>query len=120
MNLNPNDPKPATSVALFEIFQLLSEKIDEKHKNTREAIDHAMERIETRMNIHDKDDRDVADRVLKIETRHTAEQAELGREKSRVYRETDARVAKVSLIVSAIVASLPWLFSSIAKLISDH
>lgn len=107
----------ATSGALFEIFQLLSDKIDEKHANTRDAINHAMERIEIRMDLHDREDRLVADRVLKIETVHTAEQAELSREKSRVYRETDARVARVALIVSSVVAATPWIVNLVIKLL---
>ena len=99
----PNDPTPATAGALFEVFQLLSDKIEEKHKNMRETVEDVLHRIEQRLDAHDKEDRETQNRVLTMETERKAERSELGREKTRMIRDTDIRVMWISLLVSGLV-----------------
>lgn len=108
MTTLPNDPTPATSGALFEVFQMLSDKIEEKHKNMRDTVEDVLHRIEARLDAHDRDDREVANRVLTMETERKAERAELLREKSRVLHDTDVRVMGISLFVSTAVPFVLW------------
>ena len=95
---------PVTSADLFEVFQLLSDKIDEKHKNLRETVEELYQRSTTRMDAHDREDRLVADRVIRIEQSRSDEYAESVRREARHLRDTDIRVTLFSMFVSIVVS----------------
>lgn len=92
----------ATQNALFEVFQKLSDKIDVGHQRIRESLNEFIARMETRQKDHDKEDRAVADRVLRLETHRERDQTELAREKARTQKEIDRRMAGIALLMSGL------------------
>lgn len=103
----PMDPMtephaPATQGALVEIFQMLSSKLDESHNRLRTTVTDMTSRIETKMTVHDKEDRAVADRVLVIETERKRDLVEADRDKARTQREIDRRMGAIALLMSVL------------------
>jgi hypothetical protein len=107
----PNDHTPATSSALFEVYQLLSDKIDEKHSNMRQTVEHLGERVEGQLNSVRQAHQCVGDRVLKIEEAHKAEREE----RDRRIRETDARAGLVATLASMAVGACLWVLEKVFK-----
>ena len=111
--MRQGDPSPVTSGDIFEVFTMLSEKIDTKHASMRETVEDLYHKIGVRMDQHDREDRTVADRVLRIEENRAAEHAEALRNEARRLRETDLRVGLFSVFVSAVVSVGVWLLSKV-------
>jgi len=86
--MRQGDPSPVTSGDIFEVFTMLSEKIDTKHASMRETVEDLYHKIGVRMDQHDREDRTVADRVLRIEENRAAEHAEALRNEARRLRES--------------------------------
>jgi len=91
---------PATQGLVVQVFQMLSDKVEESHKSLRVSLNQFADRMESRLVAHDKEDRLVADRVLVLETNRIRDLIEVEREKSRMKGETDRRMAVVALLVS--------------------
>ena len=111
--MRQGDTSPVTSGDIFEVFTMLSEKIDTKHASLRDSLDDLSQRLWARMDSHSREDRLVADRVLRIEENRSAEQAEALRNEARRLRETDLRVGLFSVFVSAVVSVGVWLLSKV-------
>src|SRR3990167_7889954 len=111
--MKPGDNSPVTSGDLFDVFHMLSEKIDEKHTSVRETVEALYQRLGARIDEHEHEDRGVADRVLRMEASRSAEQSEALRNEARRLRETDLRVGLFSVFVSAVVSVGVWLLSKV-------
>lgn len=92
----------ATQGLVVQVFQMLSDKLEQSHKSLRESLDAHTARIENRMTIHDKEDRAVADRLLVMETNRARDLAEVADEKERMKGEMDRRMAAISILVAVV------------------
>jgi hypothetical protein len=107
----PSDHSPATSSALFEVYQLLSDKIDEKHNNIRATVERLGERFEGQLNSVRVAHQNVGDRVLTIENTHASEREE----RVRRAQEADRRVGVIATLVSMAVGICLWVLGKMFK-----
>lgn len=100
---------PLTNADLVSVFHMLSDKIDEKHTNTRESIDELGLRISNRMDVHERDDRLLADRILVIET----QRKDAVDERERLAKALDKRTSLLTLVISMGVTVCGWIVSKV-------
>lgn len=90
----------ATNGALLEVFHMLSEKIDNSHQSLLATISDFSTRMETRANVHDREDRMVADRVLILEENRRRDREEAEKKEIRVQQETVRRMGVIAIMMS--------------------
>lgn len=106
-----DDGAAVTAGDLFEVYRQLSTHMDVKHAALRESLEEMFQRLAVRMDSHERDDRELANRLLTVETQRHSEAAEQARDRARQLREGDVRVGVVSLIVSSVISIGLWFAS---------
>lgn len=70
---------PVSQELFFQVTTDMRREWDERHKTMRGDINHGFDRLALQLESHARDDKDVADRLLIVETQREAEKAEVVR-----------------------------------------